>query len=342
MFGNIFPVQYNAVFMRPLAVAVVAGPALLGVAGVHPAWAVEEEFDLEEVVTGLNSPVAIEAEPGTSRLFVVERAGRIRIVVDGRVTATFLDIRSLVSTSGEQGLLGLAFHPAYESNGKLYVNYTNNSGDTRVVEYTANIDRSAAVSSSARTLVAIDQPATNHNAGDLVFGPDGYLYISTGDGGGVAGRSNGQDTGTLLGGLLRIDVSSGKAPPDNPFVGRPGADLLWAYGLRNPWRFTIDAPTGNVLIGEVGQNRYEEIDLTNIDEGGVNFGWARLELHRRMGPKLPDLRRRRRLAHQLGGTRRDGTRAGLLRGGCQGRAAADVDQGDDLSPGRAAILGGPL
>ena len=250
---------------------------LFGLAQAEPAAAAEDDFSLEPVVSGLSAPLAVVAEPGSERLFVVEKGGRIRIVNDGAITGTFLDIRGLVSSSGERGLLGLAFHPSYTSNRRLYVNYTNTSGDTRVVEYTARADRNGVVSGSAKVLVSIDQPASNHNGGHLEFGPDGYLYIASGDGGGVAGRANGQDTGTLLGGILRIDVETGGAPPDNPFVGAPGADALWVYGLRNPWRFTIDDATGDVVIGDVGQDRYEEIDLAHIDEGGVNFGWARTE-----------------------------------------------------------------
>jgi glucose/arabinose dehydrogenase len=263
--------------MRRLTVVSVSVVGLLlGSLGAH-ANAASQDYSLELVVGGLSQPLAVVAEPGTDRLFVAEKGGRIRTIEEGKVTGTFLDISSRVSTNGERGLLGLAFHPDYVSNGKIFVDYTDTSGTTHVVEYTANGTRSAANTSTARTLLIIDQPASNHNGGDLHFGPDGYLYISSGDGGGSTGKTNGQDTSTLLGGLLRIDADTGQAPSTNPFVGGPGADKLWAYGLRNPWRFTIDFPTGNVIIGDVGQNRYEEIDLTNIAEGGVNFGWPRLE-----------------------------------------------------------------
>lgn len=257
-----------------LAAVLVLG---LSIGAILPASATEGEYELVPVVTGLSQPVGVERVPGDARLYVVEKGGRIRVVEDGRVVGTFLDISGLVATNGERGLLGVAFHPDYPSDPRVYVDYTDTVGRTQVVEYRARSDRNSLDPASAKALLTISQPASNHNGGDLEFGPDGYLYIASGDGGGSTGHLNGQDTSTLLGGILRMDVDTGSAPASNPFVGRPGADLLWAYGLRNPWRFTIDATTGNVIIADVGQSRYEEVDLAHVSEAGVNFGWSRLE-----------------------------------------------------------------
>jgi glucose/arabinose dehydrogenase len=235
---------------------------------------------LVPVATGLNQPVTI-THAGDSRLFVVEKPGRIRIVrADGTVEPTpFLDISGLVSTGSEQGLLGLAFHPQYASNGKFYVDYTDTAGTTVVAGYHVSGNPDIADASSAQTVLTVAQPFANHNGGDITFGPDGYLYIGLGDGGSACDPGDrAQDPTVLLGKLLRIDVDSGAPyaiPPGNPFASSMTARKeIWALGLRNPWRFSFDRSTGALYIGDVGQNRIEEVDFAPAgDPGGHNYGW---------------------------------------------------------------------
>ncbi|MBD0318216.1 MAG: PQQ-dependent sugar dehydrogenase [Thermoleophilia bacterium] len=221
---------------------------------------------LQEVASGLESPTHATSAPGDrARIYVVEQAGRIRVVEAGRVaTRPFLDIVDQVASGGEQGLFSVAFHPEYEENGRLYVDYTNLEGDTRVVEYRANRDRTAVDERSARELLAVDQPFANHNGGQLAFGPDGLLYVGMGDGGGAGDPDNrGQNLGDRLGKLLRIDV-------DDP-------DADWetvAYGLRNPWRFSFDRANGDLYLADVGQGAREEVDYVRWPLAGLlNFGW---------------------------------------------------------------------
>jgi glucose/arabinose dehydrogenase len=237
---------------------------------------------LELVADGLEQPLYLASPPGDSnRLFVVEREGRIRIVRDGAVVSTpFLDISDDVTTEGEeQGLLGLAFHPAFGTNGYVYVNYTDRQGRTRIVRFTAAGD--VANPASAFVVLTIPQPAPNHNGGMLAFGPDGKLYIGAGDGG--DGQSdNAQDRETLHGSLLRIDVDGGTpyaVPSDNPFVGEAGArPEIWAKGFRNPWRFSFDRATDDLYITDVGEAMREEINLQlSTSGGGENYGWDVLE-----------------------------------------------------------------
>lgn len=238
---------------------------------------------LQQVAEGLDSPVYLTAPPGDSRLFVVEQPGRIRIIQNGGLLPTpFLDITDRVRSGGERGLLSVAFHPQYRSNGYLYVNYTDRSGDTRIERYRVGSDRNRADPASAMRLLSVEQPYANHNGGLLKFGPDGMLYIGMGDGGsGGDPQNHGQRLDTLLGAMLRIDVDRGTPygiPADNPFAGRADArGEIWAYGLRNPWRFSFDRATGELFIADVGQNAWEEVHVTRAGEAGVNYGWKTLE-----------------------------------------------------------------
>ena len=232
------------------------------------------------VANGLTRPVFVCAPPGDSdRLFIVEQDGAIKILTDFGVLSTpFMDIDGLVGSSGnEQGLLSMAFHPDYASNGHFFVNYTNNSGDTVIARYNVSGDPNVADAGSALVLMTIPQDFTNHNGGQLQFGPDGYLYIGMGDGGSAGDPNNhAQDLDALLGKMLRLDVDAGAPyiPASNPFVGAAGLDEIWAYGLRNPWRFSFDRLTGDLYIGDVGQNAWEEVDFQPADSaGGENYGW---------------------------------------------------------------------
>lgn len=239
---------------------------------------------VQAVVQGLTRPVELLSPAGDRRLFVVEQPGRIRIIEDGQLVATpFLDITDRVgSSSNEQGLLGLAFHPSYGSNGHFYVNYTDRQGDTQIERYTVGPNRNRADPATAKRLLTVDQPYANHNGGQVVFGPDGMLYIPLGDGGSANDpQGHGQNLGSLLGKILRIDVDRGEPygiPADNPFVGRAGArGEIWAYGVRNPWRIDFDGSEGLVYIADVGQNAYEEVHVARASEAGINFGWNRME-----------------------------------------------------------------
>jgi glucose/arabinose dehydrogenase len=238
---------------------------------------------LERVANGFDRPLALTSPSGDARLFVVEQGGLIRIIESGRVlSAPFLDLRARVRSGGERGLLGLAFHPRYASNGYLYVNYTDGNGDTRIERYTVSRDPNRAEPASAKLVMTIAQPHANHNGGDLVFGPDSMLYIGMGDGGSQGDpHGNGQNSGTLLGKMLRIDVDHGDpyaVPSDNPFVRHAGfRGEIWALGLRNPWRFCFDRVSQQLVIADVGQNQWEEIDAVPSRRGGWNFGWNLME-----------------------------------------------------------------
>lgn len=230
----------------------------------------------EEIASELGFPVGIEQPSGDGRLFFVLKEGRIVIWEDGRIVdGAFLDISPLVRDRGEQGLLGLAFHPDYQANGRFFVHYSDRAGNTRVEEYLVSDDPDRADPDSARLILAVEQPAANHNGGQLSFGPDGYLYLGLGDGGGANDQfGNGQRPDTLLGTILRLDVDGEVPygiPSDNPFIDGGGAPEVWAFGLRNPWRFSFDE--GLIYIGDVGQNRFEEIDVAPADAGGLNYGW---------------------------------------------------------------------
>jgi glucose/arabinose dehydrogenase len=244
-------------------------------------------LELQTIVGGLARPVAVaNAGDGSGRLFVVEKGGTIRVVEQNGtlLDAPFLDIRDRVGSSGsEQGLLGLAFHPDYASNSQFFVDYTDQQGNTQVSRFLVTGDPNRADPASEQPILSLNQPASNHNGGDLVFGPDGYLYIGAGDGGGAGDRyGNGQNLGTLLGAILRLDVDGGSPyaiPADNPFVGDEAArGEIWAYGLRNPWRFSFDRATGDLYIADVGQDTYEEVDVQPAGStGGENYGWPIME-----------------------------------------------------------------
>jgi glucose/arabinose dehydrogenase len=237
-------------------------------------------------VRGLSNAVDFQVPAGErARAFVVEQVGRIRIVRGGAVVATpFLDISSRVGFGGERGLLGLAFHPRYSENGRFFVNYTDRSGHTHISEFRASPAAADSVDpATEREVLFVTQPFPNHNGGGLAFGLDGMLYASLGDGGsGGDPLGNGQNLGTHLGKLLRIDVDRGTpfaVPTDNPFVARSGAlPLIWAFGLRNPWRFAFDRVTGDLFIADVGQNAVEEVDVALAPRrGGENYGWNIME-----------------------------------------------------------------
>jgi glucose/arabinose dehydrogenase len=245
-------------------------------------------------VGDFSDPVYLTSPPGDrSRQFVVEQGGRVLVVRDGRTLRTpFLDIRGQVTAGGEQGLLSIAFAPDYASSGLFYVYFTDGAGDQRIVEYRRrSADR--ADPGSARLVLRMADSESNHNGGLLLFGPDDLMYVGTGDGGGGGdqhgSRGNAQNLGSLLGKILRIDPRAGggrpyQVPRDNPFVGRAGArGEVYAYGLRNPWRFSFDRRTGDLTIGDVGQNAWEEISFVR-DGAGANFGWRPFEGRSRYAP----------------------------------------------------------
>jgi glucose/arabinose dehydrogenase len=235
---------------------------------------------------GFTDPLDLQVPAGDrNRVFVVEQVGRIRIVRAGAVLPTpYLDISSLTSAGGERGLLGLAFHPRYAENGRFFVNYTDRRGDTHISEFRASPPSADTVDpATERQVLFVSQPFPNHNGGGLAFGNDGMLYAGLGDGGsGGDPFRNGQNLGTALGKMLRMDVDRGvpfAVPSDNPFVATNGAfPLVWAYGLRNPWRFAFDRATGDFYIADVGQNAFEEVDVALAPRrGGENYGWNVME-----------------------------------------------------------------
>jgi glucose/arabinose dehydrogenase len=237
---------------------------------------------LTPVATGLSDPVFVTSAPGDStRLFVVEQTGAIRVIKNGVLLGTpYIDLSGLIIMSSEQGLLGLAFHPNYQSNGYFYVNYSRNSdGATVVSRFHVSGNPDIADSFSESIVITIPQPFTNHNGGMVAFGPtDHYLYIGMGDGGNGGDPGNrAQNKLNLLGKMLRLDIdttSGYKIPVSNPFVGNGSyAPEIWALGMRNPWRFSFDRGTGNMYIGDVGQNAYEEVDVEPSGSGGRNYGW---------------------------------------------------------------------
>lgn len=252
----------------------------------------EVPYQLVPVASGFSRPLYVtHAGDGSGRLFVVEQGGAIRVIKDGVVLAQpFLDVSGLISREAledgytERGLLGLAFHPGYADNGWFYIDYTDVNGHTVVARYTVSADDpDRADPASAAPLLYVQQPYANHNGGHMAFGPDGYLYVSLGDGGsGGDPDGNGQNLATLLGSILRLDVNvaDGYAiPADNPFVDREGAHPeIWAWGLRNVWRFSFDRATGDLYLADVGQDQWEEINFQPVSSAGdENYGWNAFE-----------------------------------------------------------------
>lgn len=261
-----------------------------------PAAPNPEAYAWQLIADGLDHPIFLtHANDGSGRLFVAEQNGKIRIIQNGVIQPEpFLDLTGLaVENAFERGLLGLAFHPDYATNGQFFVDYTDTQGDTVLARYLVSADPDQADESSAQVLLQIDQPYPNHNGGDIAFGPDGYLYISLGDGGSAGDpQGNAQNLATLLGKLLRIDVNVEPyaVPGDNPFANTATAKpQIWAYGLRNPWRFSFDRATGDLYIGDVGQGDWEEINFQPAGSaGGENYGWVNYEGNHKYGGGSPE------------------------------------------------------
>jgi glucose/arabinose dehydrogenase len=239
---------------------------------------------LISVAGSYNNPLYVTAPPSdTARLFVVEQAGTIRIVQHGQLLPTaFMDITGRVGSGGERGLLSMAFHPHYATNGFFYVNYTDLNGDTHVERFSVSAaDSNVADTSSHKLILFVKQPYPNHNGGLVLFGPDGMLYIGMGDGGsGGDPQNRAQDPDSVLGRLLRIDVDGGDPyaiPNGNPYKGSGGAPEVWALGLRNPWRFSFDPPSGQLYIADVGEVSWEEVDVEPASQPGLNYGWRIME-----------------------------------------------------------------
>ena len=274
----------KVLFVTCLLVGLLVGPAPAAFA-ISPQASIPPNIILTPVLSGLNQPLfATHAGDGSGRLFIVQRGGKIRIFDGNALNATpFLDVGSIIKTTGgEQGLLGLAFDPNYATNGYFYITYTDQSAGSEVLaRYHVSGDPDVADDTSAQILLTVPEPEANHNGGMIAFGPDGYLYFGLGDGGGGGDNhgtiGNGQDTTTLLGKILRLDVSTVPytIPPTNPFYGSAtDQEEIWAYGLRNPWRFSFDKTTGDLYIGDVGQGTQEEVDYQPAAfAGGANYGW---------------------------------------------------------------------
>ena len=268
-----------------LSVAMVAACAL----SASPATSLTGSVKVAVATSGFDSPLDVtNAGDGSGRLFVVERAGRIRLVKGGALVGRpFLDISGRIASGGERGLLGLAFHPDYPTDPRFFVDYTDSDGNTVVSQFTvSSSDPDLGDPKSEIVLMHIAQPFANHNGGAVVFGPDGMLYIATGDGGSEGDpQGNGQRLDTYLGKILRIDVdvaagasTAYQVPADNPFTTTAGAKPeIWLYGLRNPWRIRFDNESGDLWIGDVGQNAWEEIDVARAGQKGLDYGWNTME-----------------------------------------------------------------
>lgn len=236
---------------------------------------------VELVVEGLDQPTFVTSPPGDGRLFVVERVGTV-VIVDperGLLPDPFIDLRDRVSSGGiEQGLLGLAFHPDYADNGRFFVYYTDLGANSRLVEHRVGSHPDQADAGGERVVLAFDQFVDRHYGGMLLFGPEGFLYVSLGEGGKASAHAQNPDS--MLAAILRLDVDHGDpyaTPADNPFAAGGGAPEVWAKGLRNPWRFSIDPVEGLVYIADVGHTEWEEINVVPLEGGGYNFGWLPME-----------------------------------------------------------------
>ncbi len=247
----------------------------------------QADLVLVPVADGLDRPLLAVSPPGDPRLFIVEQPGRIRVMVDGSLVPTpFLEITDRVGCCGERGLLGLAFDPDFRATERFFVSYTDRSGTSRLEGF-RGVDRgNVANPTTGQLYLQVEQPFGNHNGGHIAFGQDQKLYVALGDGGsGGDPLGNGQNAGTLLGAILRIDVTGSigppyAIPPDNPFVDSVGVrPEVWHFGLRNPWRFSFDPDGEMMYIGDVGQNRWEEINVVGATAGGLNFGWSTMEGH---------------------------------------------------------------
>lgn len=236
---------------------------------------------IETVTDALSQPVLLLSPPDSDRRFVVERGGAVwELDAEGTPAAEpYLDLRDRVNPGGiEQGLLGLAFHPQFADNGRLFAYYYHGAETTRLVELSADPQAASVDPSTETVMMTFDKPTVRHNGGMLEFDPAGLLYLSLGEGGAASVHS--QNPETHLSSILRLDVDADEPygiPPDNPFVDGGGAPEVWAFGLRNPWRFAIDPPTGDIYIADVGHERFEEINVIPLSEGGHNFGWIRME-----------------------------------------------------------------
>jgi len=288
---KVFPAGAPTIVFGFVLVLAACGSSARTTTAPPPPTPPPNSVTLTPVVSGFSSPVDLQStDDGTGRLFVVEQAGTIRILQSGAVLPTpFLDIRTRVTFSGEMGLLGVAFHPGFAQSGHLYVNYVRTvmvgalaQRQTVIAEYQVSAaDANQADATKERILLVIDQPYDNHKGGQLAFGPDKFLYIGLGDGGnGGDPLGNGQSLQTLLGKMLRLDVDHTTGalpyaiPADNPFVAGGGLPEIWAYGLRNPFRFSFDSMTGKLFVGDVGQSAYEEVDI--LQKGG-DYGWNVME-----------------------------------------------------------------
>ena len=285
MLGRLFPYQFAIVFLIALVTACGGGGGTLT---TTPPPSGTPSIALTPFVSGFSAPVDFQTpDDGSGRIFIVQQSGTIRIISGGSLLPTpFLDISSKVNfDGGEQGLLGLAFHPNYSQNKLFYLNYDRLSGgqmQTVIAEYQLSPDPNAADPASERILLMVNQPFPNHKGGQMAFGPDGFLYIAFGDGGSEGDpMGNGQNRQTLLGKIVRIGVdapfSTGlqyAIPSDNPFVGTSDRGEIWAYGFRNPWRFSFERGTGRLFVADVGQDKYEEVDLV---QKGLNYGWNTME-----------------------------------------------------------------
>lgn len=262
-----------------------SGAAAESTSTTAPAATAElQRLSVEIVASGLQQPTVVTAPSGDDRLFVVERIGVIRLIGADDSVSTFLDLTDRVLANGiEQGLLGLAFHPAYADNGRFFVYFTDKGGRRQLSEFAVSDDPNQGDADSEKVLFELEQPENStdirHYAGAINFGPDGYLYVSLGDG--ADARGQGQNTNTMFASIVRLDVDGGDPyaiPADNPFVDGGGAPEVWAYGLRNPWRFAIDHEESLVYIADVGQSNWEEVNVVPIDGGaGTNFGWITTE-----------------------------------------------------------------